>query len=256
MIINQLRNAAGRSEKEWILQQHATAFDKMMFRYTYDKVLSYGVKFDAMDTCVHFGKLQAPRIEDFSLLDRLAVRELSGNSARAAIYAHCRVYGPLVMFICNKDLDCGVSAITVNKVFDGVIPQFNLQKAKEIPISKIKVPCLAETKLDGVRIGLTINSLNEVIFKTYNGLIVPLPYHTRILQKARLEPCMLDTEVTFKSGKLEDRPKISGMITSAMKGGNIDESKLYFNVFDWLGLEEFERGECKFPQKQRRVFED
>lgn len=245
-LIQKLREAPGRSEKEYILQHYVKTLEKAMFRYAYDKNFTFGLHFSALDIeqMEALFPLQDPYPEDFALLEKLRTREYTGHLAKAEVYKHCRQFGPLVMLICNKDLDCGVTATTINKVIPGLIPQFKVQLAKEQPLEKIKLPCYVETKFDGVRIIITIDTQNKVTFRTRNGHEVHLPESAKILSAVGIYPIMLDTEVTLSTGKMEDRTQVAGMLNSARHGTKINESLLVFNIFDRLELSEFEQQKC------------
>jgi len=249
MIINDLRCYASRLNKEAHLEE-LTPLEKQMFRYAYDKCLSFGVKFS--DHQIAKYPLQEPCSADFELLDKLAERSLSGDVAREHVILHCRDHGTLVMLICNKDLRCGVTATSVNKVQPGTVPVFKVQLAKELPLNKVEFPCFVETKYDGVRI-IIANRNGKIEFITRNGKSVKLPILKCYLEAQVKQNYVLDTEVTLASGKMEDRTKVSGMINSAMKGGVIKEQLLVFNVFDFLSLHDFETHCCNMPYIKRRV---
>lgn len=112
-----------------------------------------------------------------------------------------------------------------------------LQLAKTQDMSRVKFPARAERKLDGVRV-LMINCK----FYTRTGKEISLPI-TSAKMKC-IKSFMLDLEVTLESGKMKDRPTVSGMLNSAMKGGKIDESLLYFNVIDTMTAESYEVQTC------------
>lgn len=249
MIIDDLRNAGGRLAKEAELRI-LRSIEKQMFRYAYDKCMSFGVKFS--DHQISKYPLQDPCLADFELLDKLMRRELTGSAARDKVTEHANEYGALVMLICNKDLRCGVTATSVNKLHPGTVPVFKIQLAKELPLDKVEFPCFVETKYDGVRIVIT-NRNGRVQFITRNGHSVNLPLLKCYLENQAKENYVLDTEVTLESGKMEDRTKVSGMINSAMKGGAINEQYLMFNVFDFLNLADFDSQRCNMPYHKRRV---
>lgn len=253
MIIYELREIASRTGKELHLRYHATPLDLKMFNYAFNKDYSFGVKFSDY-SMERANLLQDPTEADFELLDALRSRELSGDVARTKVKQHCAVHGPLVMAICNKQLQCGVTATTVNNVFKGTIPQFKLQLAKALPLDSIVFPVYAETKYDGVRIAILYED-EKVTFKTRNGLVVNLPETAQLILDSDLHSeGMLDTEVTLYSGSTLDRTRVSGMINSAMKGGTIDESLLVFNVFDCMSIKAFHTCDNQYTYAERRVF--
>jgi len=248
MIIHELRATNSRLEKERILKS-ATIQDLRMFRYAYDKDLSFGVRFDYTGPSLH-----EPTAEDFELLKKLAARQLSGHAAQAEVYTHCvDTDSELVKLICNRDLDCGVTATLVNKVWPGAIPQFKVQLAKAQPLSKLKFPLYAEMKYDGVRLVIT-KSEDEVLFRTRNGKRVNLPITAALITSCSISRFMLDCEVTLAGGFMEDRTKVSGMINSAMHGGRVNEDLLQFNVFDAMTLVDFECAACDLSYSARRSF--
>jgi len=226
-----------------------------MFRYAYDKNKVFGLKFSGLQlvasTRLITTDIQEPCQADFDLLDKLATHQLVGSQARSQVLEHCREHGILVMLICNKDLACGVSATTVNQVFPDLIPEFKLQLAKEVAPTKLRGHYWAETKYDGVRLALTnVNGLVEA--HTRNGKLVNLPRLQAALAPSAVQDYMLDCEVTLKSGKMEDRSKVSGMVTSAMRGGVINEGNLVFNVFDCMPVAEFFAHSCPSSYHHRR----
>lgn len=100
-----------------------------------------------------------------------------------------------------------------------------LQLATTQDMKKIKFPARAERKMDGVRV-MMLNGK----FYSRKGKEIVLPKTSETIAPIKL--LMLDLEVTLESGKVEDRPKVSGMLNSAMKGGSCDEDLLYFNIID------------------------
>ena len=246
-----LQDAPGKLAKEDLLQGSSIT-EQSVFYYAYNPDLMYGVKFQ--DYQIDFDNLGESTTEMFEALDHLAARKITGLAARNLVEDIANTHGDLIKLICNKDLDCGVTATTINKVFPGTIPQFKLQLAKEVPIETLKYPLLAQTKYDGVRIAI-IWTGNYVEFKTRNGKVISLPTTSEAL-KTRLQiaeqaPCMIDSEVTLKSGLSVERSRVSGMINSARSGTKINESLLAFNCFDLLPLEEFNSLVCSTGYKSR-----
>ncbi len=115
----------------------------------------------------------------------------------------------------------------------------NLQLAKTQEMKTIKFPARAELKLDGVRVLMANDKFytrkSKEIFLPQTSKEISLPQTKFIINKSTI----FDLEVTLESGKMVDRPKVSGMLNSAMKGGVIDESLLKFNVIDALPYEEY-----------------
>ena len=112
------------------------------------------------------------------LLDRLAKRELSGNTAKFAVQEELirltEKSKELLSRIISKDLRAGFSESTVNKAFPGMIPTFDCMLAHKYSDHKHKLtfPLIAEPKLDGVRVLTFVDltkSSEEISFFSRTG---------------------------------------------------------------------------------------
>ena len=117
-------------------------------------------------------------------------------------------------------------------------------KAKEVPFEKLVFPMFAQLKYDGVRLITKIID-NMPTFYTYNGSTVPLPVLRKQILNAKLGSVMLDGEIIIKGGRIGTRPKVSGMINSALHGGRINESILDYALFDSMHIDDFEKRKCR-----------
>lgn len=225
----------------------ATEIERKVFVYAWDKTRSFGLRFRQCELMPEVGE---PSEDMFYILDQLAARKLTGDLARAKVLAFAEKHGSLIQLICNKHLQIGVTATTVNKYWPKLIPVFQVQLAKEEALQKVKFPCYGQLKYDGVRIIIMKTLDDQLYFYTRNGLEIELPKIAKVLS-AIPAGTVLDTEVTLKAGTVEDRAKVSGMINSARQKGKIDESLLSFNVFDLLTYEEFQSQSCRVGYKER-----
>lgn len=246
-LLLELRDTSSRLQKEVILSR-ATELEQRVFNYAYDKNKVFRIKAVG---AIDLNDLGEPDVELFDILDGLVDGSYSGDEARYQVQHYAEQHGDLIKLIVRKDLDCGVTATTVNKVFPGLVPQFKVQLAKEVPLGQVDFPCLMQIKYDGVRIVIIKRDTGEVEFYTRNGKRVELPKIAEILNTTKLSSFMLDTEVTLFSGTMDDRTTVSGMINSAMHGGTIDEDLIRFNVFDAMTVEEFETTYCHRTYKNR-----
>lgn len=242
-IIKSLRETNSKRAKELILSNNSGVMLSDVLFTTYNPDLVYNIKFK--DNELDLNNLGSIDAKGFTILSDIYLKKIVGNAARAYIETYSTVNGDLIKLICNKDLRCGISSTTINKVFPGLIPTFKVQLAKEL--KNPSFPCLAQLKYDGVRIVIMWNGDN-VIFKTRNGKVPILPqmqaHIEAVLKEHRVMWCIFDSEVTLINGKTTERTKVSGLINSAMKGGVIDESELVFNVFDILPYDQFMTQEC------------
>ena len=119
----------------------------------------------------------------------------------------------------------------------------NLQLAKTIKIKDVKFPCRAEIKTDGVRM---FNWEKYSSWYTRSGK--RLPFKTFTTDASNY---FLDVEITLESGKMEDRSKIIGLTNSLMRGGDINESLLRFNIFDSMLASHMINEYCPDTLKER-----
>lgn len=220
--------------------RQADVLEKMVFKYAYDKTVSFGLNFHSSEMPEFMGE---PNLAMFTILDKLAKRELTGDQARQLVIDFAQTYGSLIMLICNKHLNAGISATTINKYIPQCVPVFMVQLAKEVPLEKVKFPCYGQLKYDGVRVVITKTNEGQILFNTRNGLELHLPETAKRLQSLPNDT-VLDTEVTIRQGTSVDRTKVSGMLNSARQGGSINEHCLVFNAFDYLTATEFKAQKC------------
>ena len=171
------------------LEQHNSRLDKeAIIRDAHEEGLPEffeGVKM-ALDALVTFGVKQVPVRDDtpgqglawetfVELAMNLAGRKLTGHAARDAIelamsVATTEQWNDWYRRILIKDLRCGVSEKTVNKVVPGCVPVFTCSLAHDSlkHEKKMQGKKQIEIKLDGVRV-LTVIRDNKVEMFSRNG---------------------------------------------------------------------------------------
>lgn len=248
MILHELNKTNSRLDKECILNSEATEGDKIMFMYAYNPYKMYNLKFSDID----YSSVKPICEEDAMVLDTLLGKVVTGNTARGIVLTHCQKYGDLVKLICNKDLACGVTATTLNKVFGkDFIPEFKVQLATDMPLDKITWPKVCQIKYNGTRVIALIDSYKNVTFKTRNGHQFEFPKLAKMLQDLPIESRMLDGELCFGDSCGTDHTKVSGIVNSAIKGTPIDNPDLVYNIFDTMTLHEFYNQSCPYTYDYR-----
>jgi len=176
-IIRQLEIHPSRLNKEAIIQ---AAYDEGLPEFFEGVAM-------ALDALVTFGVKQVPiKDEDdngqglawinfIAITDKLRNRELTGHAARDAIElcmqtATTEQWNDWYRRILIKDLRCGVSEKTVNKVVPGTVPVFTCSLAHDSAKHEKKMvgKKQIEIKLDGVRV-ITIIQGNKVEMFSRNG---------------------------------------------------------------------------------------
>lgn len=247
--LNKVINARGIAKQHVLKKYSDVEAIRDVLYYTYNKDLVYGLRADPVSPISIFGRVEPLHEDEINFLVKLANKKLSGNEAKYRLNCLTIAHGNLIKLILNRNLQIGIAATTINKIMPGLIPQFKIQLAKEVPLDKIKYPCWAQLKYDGVRIVAKIEN-NRVVFKTRNNKSVNLPKLAKLINDAPIDKMVLDGELVYKDGKMAARTSISGAVNSAMHGGTINEADIVFQVFDFLSLEDFN------ANKNRVTYED
>ena len=256
-IIRQLEIHPSRLNKEAIIQAaHEEGLPEFF----------EGVKM-ALDPLVTFGVKQVPERKDMEsgqglawetfveLAMRLAGRDLTGHAARDAIELAMGVatdeqWNGWYRRILIKDLRCGVSEKTVNKVVPNTVPVFTCSLAHDSAKheKKMKGKKQIEIKLDGVRV-VTIIRGNKVEMFSRNGkqfhnfghiieeieAVVaehPVPY-----------PLVLDGEVM--SSDFQD------LMKQVHRKDGKQSTDAVLHLFDTIPLSNFRNGSWDKPQSFR-----
>lgn len=155
-VLNRIAATSSRSDKEavleeWIDDQHM----QRVLRYAYDPFMTFGI---TPVKPVKFGT-QSLTLESpvWGMLESLACRRLTGNAAAAAVAdAFDRMHsddGELLWRILSKDLRCGITEKTINKVKPGLITVFSCMLAHPFEHKRVTTwPVVVEPKLDGFRL--------------------------------------------------------------------------------------------------------
>lgn len=236
MILHGLKETSLRNMKEMILESEATGIDKMMFKAAYDPEHMYYQKFKY----INWTKIKEFSSLDGEVLNQLSARLITGNNARDAVETHCREHGDLIKLICNKDLDCGVTATTLNKVFGKkFINVMLIQLAKKKPLEKIKMPVTGQLKYNGIRVIALIKD-GEVTFKTRKGHTFKFPALEEVLKRNNRFDVMFDGELCFGDSQYSNHTKVGGIVNSALKGTPIPSNLgLVYNMFDTMPFDNF-----------------
>jgi DNA ligase-1 len=221
----------------------------------------------ALDPLVTFGVKQVPTKDEVisaqgcewkifkELADKLIARELTGHAARDAINlvmssATSEQWNGWYRRILIKDLRCGVSEKTVNKVAPGTVPVFTCPLAHDSANHEKKMvgKKQIEIKLDGVRVITIIRgdkvemfSRNGKQFHNFGHIISEI--EQVIAQKPAPYDLVLDGEVM--SANFQDLMKQ----VHRKDGKQSDDAVLH--LFDMCPLADFQKGIWDKPQSFR-----
>ena len=221
----------------------------------------------ALDPLVTFGVKQVPVREGLNegqglswtnfckLAEQLQHRELTGHAARDAIELAMGVatdeqWNDWYRRILIKDLRCGVSEKTVNKVAPGTVPVFTCALAHDSAKHEKKMTGekQIEIKLDGVRV-ITIIRGNKVEMFSRNGK----QFHNFGHIIAEIEEVIKDYPVPYPL--VLDGEVMSANFQDLMKQvhrkDNVSANDAVLHLFDTIPLGCFKEGKWDKPQSFR-----
>lgn len=226
-----------------------------VFQFALDPYVTFGVKPIRMPKVdpKNDKKITAKRWKRASrLLDQLASRNKTGNTARFEVerlIAKPSV-GALVARILAKDLRCGVGAKIVNECcLNPIISEFQIALCNK-DIERIKFPCWAEIKDDGVRAIVMIDANAEVEIYSRNGkLYKNFPQIQKMLHRiAKKHP---EWRCRVYDGEIKGE-KFRDVTTVARRKSGKDDKCLVFRIWDTIGLIPFTQCSKITPPQWRR----
>lgn len=262
--IRRLEEHSGRLDKESILEDAVSESVPEFFN---------GLRM-ALDPLVTFGVKQVPIKEDstgqglswpvfLELANKLQDRELTGHAARDAIklamdIATATQWNDWYRRILIKDLRCGVSEKTVNKVVKKLkkeelsVPVFTCQLSHDANNheSKLKGKKQIEVKLDGVRVLAVIKnnkvetfSRNGKQFHNFGHIIDEI--EDVLKQNPAPYDLVLDGEIMSKN--------FQDLMKQVHRKDNADAQDAVLHLFDMIPLKDFLAGVYKKPQSWRSM---
>lgn len=260
-IIAELESDNGRLFKEGVVEREARAGNDEFFkgaRWALDSMITFGVKKVEVKADGTDGK-GITSTAFWELAEKLSKRELTGNAAITAINflrmnATVEEWNFWYRRILIKDLRCGTSESTINKIADKVnqayaVPVFTCQLAQDgakIP-KKVKGKKIVEVKLDGMRVITIVYPNGQVDQYSRNGkeLLNFELVKKQIAKHAKFfkVPTVLDGEIM--SANFQD------LMKQARRKSDVKTDDAVLNLFDIIPLSEFLAGVGTCTQLQR-----
>ena len=263
-VISDLEQHPSRLNKEAIVLAQAEAGNVEFF---------HGCRL-ALDPMITFGVKQVPEKKDengpgFSwnsftvLAGNLRDRILTGHDARDAIAEAIKLstkneWNGWYRRILIKDLRCGASEKTINKVVekkwpDYAIPVFACQLAHDSANheSKVSGKKLIEVKLDGVRVITIVRADGRVDMFSRNGKeLANFPHITEqisavVKAKSTSKDMDLVLDGEIMSSSFQD------LMTQVHRKSDVKANDAILNLFDVLPLADFEKGIYNKTQRVR-----
>lgn len=253
-IIADLEADNSRLAKEAIIQEHADnteLFEGM--RMALDNLYTFGVK----KVPTHGGPdgQGLPWAAFKELAHLLYTRQLTGHEARDAIELALSAstqaeWNYWYRRILIKDLRCGVSEKTVNKIKKNAVPVFECMLAHDGANHEKKITGkkLLEPKLDGVRVLTIINMDNRTVtqysrngkaLENFGHITSSLEKHIDLFDRS----VVLDGEMVSSS--------FQALMKQVHRKENVQSEDARLMLFDIIPLSEFRKGKSILGQRRR-----
>lgn len=197
------------------------------------------------------------------LADKLETRKITGNAARDALHEAASIaciedWNEFYRLILRKDMRCGVTETTVNKVLKEIggdalkytIPVWKVQlaeDAKKYPDKLIGKMAL-DPKLDGMRLTTVLDKeKGKVQMFSRNGR--ENTNFDLVIKDLEQLLDMIPVSIVLDGEVVDDN--FQALMTQANRKENIDTSHAHYALFDMLALEDFEKGGTKMTLMER-----
>jgi len=259
-ILEALESDNSRLFKEALLREHKDNETlRRVLVMAADPWKNWGViKYDKVDFFGSHGHGDVMLNTFMDLLDDLNDRKMTGSRARGAVEGSISAFDDLgkkwAERLLWRNLRCGVSATTINKIWPGSVVPFAVALAETLATEgvngdfritdPIKYPVRVEAKLDGLRC-IAVKHKGEVSMFTRSGTpIETLPRIKAAIEALPGDDFVLDGEAMAASW--EDSASV--MMSSKSKK---DDSEMRYHVFDLVPFTEWQDQKSDVPYLRR-----
>lgn len=256
-VLTQLSETPSRNEKEAILRG-LTPDQANLFKYVawlaYDPSIDFYIKeFSQSSTHV-------PSITLFEALQDIqniiAKRVFTGNQAKKHVEMNYEMLSEddaeVFRRVIKRDLRCGISAKTVNKIWPGTIyehPYMRCSGFSEKSLKNISFPCYSQTKMDGLYCDIIVTE-DKVEYRSRNGSYLLLNSNDRDaeLQEHFTGYVLMGEALALNEmGDLMERSLSNGYLNS----NDIDPERVAFYLWDMVDIDSFNAGLDKTRYEDR-----
>ena len=263
-IFTELAATSSRLEKEAILKKHhANETLKRVLFLALDPYTQFYIRKIPTYTPNLTERFATPLSGGLDNLDKIINRDVTGNAAiqhlKDILESVLADDAKVIERIIEKDLKCGVSEATVNKIWPDLIPTYPVMLASgfdEKIMNKMTYPAYVQLKLDGMRFNAIVQN-GKVDFRSRNGKSIDLlgNLEQEFLALAGELPVVFDGEliVREKSGVIMNRQKGNGILNKAVKGtiSSSEAARVEAVIWDIILLKDFKDGVSKMPYEMR-----
>ena len=242
--IQKIASTSSTKEKQTLVAKAGTELFQKAMRYAYDPFKNYGISVAPEQTMVGGDCLSSPLV--WTLLDSLAVRKLTGSSAKQAIQGMINSLDPksAVVFqrILNKDMRAGFGETVLGKCFKGLLPEFpymrcSLPKKSNMATWDWSNGIFVQLKADGMFANVNRDEEGFTWVTSRNGSLFP-PNCLQLDFSALDHGTQTHGElVVYNFGKLLPRKTSNGILNSLLSGGELPEGHtVVYQAWDQIPL--------------------
>lgn len=269
-INNFLDTLAGNASRNFKIEQLEANKDNKILREVIRLALDpftqfYQRKIPEYETITDRNSEQTTNLE--AALDNLfylSSRQVTGNAAIAQLRFMLAGLpaddAKVLERIIQKDLKCGFSASTANKVWMGLVPEYPVMLCSPFEqklVDKIKFPAYAQLKMDGMRFNAIVRD-GQVEFRSRNGKEILLlgNLEAEFVALANGVDCVFDGELLVMlpgDHQFADRQTGNGILNKANKGtiSAAQAALVHATVWDVIPYVLFADGYCGTPYSTR-----
>lgn len=262
-LLNNLRSTSSRLEKEAILRsEHDNALFKSVINLALNPYVQFYIRKIPSYHPVTGSNKSITLAEALPFLDLLSSRQKTGNEAVAHLQNLLSSVpsedAEVIECIIQKDLKCGVSDATVNKIWPDFIPVYPVMLCSPYDdkmVKNISFPAMAQLKLDGMRFNAIVDEHGGVTFRSRNGKTLDLCGELEEEFASMGRSIVFDGEllVVDEDGSVMPRQQGNGIMSKAIKGTMTKDlaKRVRANLWDTIPLADFRKGLCSMPYKTR-----
>lgn len=261
-ILKELESTSSRLEKEAILKREQNnELLKKVFFLAYDPFTQfYQRKIPAYEknNSSHAASLASmlPSLND------LSSRTVTGNAAidrlTSILEAVCGTESEVIERIIKKDLKCGASESTANKIWPNLIHEYPCMLCTPFDqkiVDKFSFPAYAQLKMDGMRFNAIVKD-GKCEFRSRNGKEIQLLGYLEMefLTLSGGQDLVFDGELlVMVEGSILDRQTGNGILNKAVKGtiSSSEAQLVCATVWDVIDYETFKAGKGKLSYQTR-----
>ena len=261
-IVQELAGNNSRLFKEGVLKQEKDFEDlKFAFYLALNPYIQFYIR--KIPDYIPALESQITLMEAMKSLKMLFERQVTGNKAieflRDSILSKLnKEDSKVIEWIIGKDMRCGVSEATINKVWPNHIPEYPVMLASQFSdrlIEEVTWPAMVQLKMDGMRFNAIVKD-GKCEFRSRNGKLIDLlgELEDDFILLADGKDTVFDGELTVHDDSgIMDRKTGNGICNKAVKGTiSIDEAKMvHATLWDRIPYDDFTKGRSNIPYKDR-----